>query len=829
TTPYTVTWGDTFSVLPFGNTLFLMDLTGAQIQDLLDQSGKLYKGILQSAGVSYYWYNDEAAAGNRAPTAWGAYGVMVGDEPLERDKVYRVVTNNFLAGGQDGWVTFADGTNRWDTYYDMQLGLNEYIEEVLGGTITAESVKMQRIRQLDKVVTILHTNDIHGNFLASSYYGDPNGMVYLGALIDKERAHNPNALLLDAGDTFQGNSFAYFFKDATPNPIAGTLNMLDYDAIVLGNHEFNFGPQTLATAFGQLNFPILGNANLDDDGSYGFINANVKDYITKTVDGLDVAIFGLTNPRVPRYELPTNIPGLTFHPATETVKSLVPAILDAEDPDLLIGLTHIGYSPYGDEKDSDVLVAQETSGIDVLVGAHSHTRLDPAVMITSTVNPTGTLVAQAYKYATYLGKVNIGFVGGEVVLREGYLIPATETMTHTALSEYLQPFSAQLDTFNDTEIGQTLVPLDALEAYTEETNGANLQVDASAWELEQHGVMVDFHLSGAMSNKRVADTASASNPVTLTKGDMFDLMPYENSLVALEMTGAQIKEILERSYRNYYNYKYVPGHGGYSYYTTCFLDINQGGEITYIESVPNGNNVYSLSMNGQEIDLTDDTVTYTVSTVNYVAAGSCNFNNDGETIWPLDQIVADTQLYVRDAVINYVDAQAAPIAPAVEDRLVFADSDLSTSTKTVVDASGNDIAEAGEVLTYTITLVNTGMNGAAVMLTDTLPTGVDYVTGSLSYGGLPADATVAMLDDVLTVRTQNFPDQPIGASFTINVPATIEFAVTVSDPVPEGETIENTIELRDQTLTYEIAPAVISLPTAGYKIFLPIIMRELTN
>ena len=142
--PYTVTWGDTFDVLPFGNTLFLMDLTGAQIQDLLDQSATLYKGILQSSGATYYWYND---TGDDAPTAWGAYGVEVGGEPLVSGEVYRVVTNNFLAGGQDGWVTFADSTNRWDTYFDMQEGFVNYIGML--EVIDAEDIPMDRIIRLD--------------------------------------------------------------------------------------------------------------------------------------------------------------------------------------------------------------------------------------------------------------------------------------------------------------------------------------------------------------------------------------------------------------------------------------------------------------------------------------------------------------------------------------------------------------------------------------------------------------------------------------------------------------------------------------------------------
>ncbi|MDH3500589.1 MAG: 5'-nucleotidase C-terminal domain-containing protein, partial [Acidimicrobiia bacterium] len=421
TLPYTITWGDTFETLPFGNTLFLMDLTGAQIQELLDQSATLYKGILQTSGASYSWYND---TGDNAPTAWGAYGVEVGGAPLDRDVVYRVVTNNFLAGGQDGWVTFAEGTNRWDTYYDMQAGFVEYIEML--GVIDAEDVPMDRIVRLDDVVTLLHTNDTHGNWAASMSYDDPNGFVYLASLIAAERAHNPNVLVLDAGDTFQGNSFAYFFKDRDDNPIAGGMNLLGYDAMTLGNHEFNFGPETFGTMLGQLEFPILGTINLDDDGAYGFINDNVEDYIVLDVNGVEVVVFGVTNPRVYRYELPTNIPDLTFHSALDTTFAAVPDIIAAEDPDVMVGLTHVGYEPYGDEIDSDVLIAEGVAGIDVLIGGHSHTLVNPAVTVTSDVNPDGTLIAQARRYAIYLGQVNVGMIDGEIVLREGFLIPAAE-------------------------------------------------------------------------------------------------------------------------------------------------------------------------------------------------------------------------------------------------------------------------------------------------------------------------------------------------------------------------------------------------------------------
>ena len=110
----------------------------------------------------------------------------VAGEPLDPDEVYRVVTNDFLAGGQDGWTTFADGTNRWNTYYDMQEGFVEYIKML--EVIDAEDIPMDRIIQLDHVVTLLHTNDTHGVWPETYYYGT------LRALPSWHRRSRPSGL-----------------------------------------------------------------------------------------------------------------------------------------------------------------------------------------------------------------------------------------------------------------------------------------------------------------------------------------------------------------------------------------------------------------------------------------------------------------------------------------------------------------------------------------------------------------------------------------------------------------------------------------------------------
>ncbi len=736
TLPYVMTWGDTFNVLPFANTLFTMDLTGWQIQALLDQAATLYKGMLQMSGVSCYFYNNGATPA----TAWGAYGIMVGNEPLVYTQTYRTVTNNFLATGTgDGFVTFGSGTNRLDTYYDMQIALNEYIQmyNATKGPIDYQVEK--RAAKLDKVVTILHTNDEHGRAAAATSGGMKQGLAYIATLVKGERAKNPNALLLSGGDIIQGNAFAFYFRNApgaTPggtttlaNPMIAVMNTMGYSAATFGNHEFNFGKQTFANIVSQANFPWLA-ANLVDDGRYGVDFTKVKPYNVFTVDGLKVAVMGLTNPRVPNYELASNIPGLSFTGGFESASATLTQV-EAESPDVVVSLNHLGYAPYEGSRpeDTDVFLAENLTGIDVIVGAHSHTKLDPAVLVTSAANPAGTLIAQAERYAGYLGKVNIGFVangtgGWDMVLREGRLIPAGLATPDAAVTALLAPYLTEQTAYTNQVIGETTVELDTRQAFSQETAASNLQADASKWVLEQGGIEVDFHLSGAMTNQYVPTG-------TLTVGNMFTLMPYENSLVVMRMNGPQLKAVLERGFFNYDLWR-----KGQARYTTCFLDTSHEAVITYDPTVPEGeDNVVSLVVNGKRVNFKDTDTYYNVSSVNYLAAGACQYSDAGVSLWPLDQIVADTQYYVRDAVIEYIKA-FTPVSPQVEGRVRF----LQPAVSVTID-DRNDPVHVSNPIRYTIRVKNTGETLLRnLVVTDVLPEGLRFVSASPS--GVFAEGTV---------------------------------------------------------------------------------------
>jgi 2',3'-cyclic-nucleotide 2'-phosphodiesterase / 3'-nucleotidase / 5'-nucleotidase len=766
--PALLTYGNMFTVLPFGNATVVGKMTGAQILEVVNY-GPNVAGVIQPAGLKYKYFSYKDANPGPQPYAWGAYDVCVVNknngacEPLDLKKTYSVGTNEFLApAGGDGYSAFKYMTNI--TYWgDMLNAVNAYVSTHYGTPETAYMGPNGNGTLDDRIlrdgtdaggsivpITILHHNDSHGNLVKGTYVG----YTQLATLIKQERLHNPDrTLLLSGGDNIQGDSMMYYFKsaglgyaadgtaltaDLQMNPLIKAFNSMNYDAMDLGNHEFNFGSEIFKT-LKQANFPILG-ANVSDTGAYGLEEVGVQPYITKTIgpEAIKVAILGITNHRVPNYELPSNIPGLSFSDPIAKAQELSNSLRSSND--VVIALTHIGFTedPKSVEVDKnvDTNMAKTVTGLDAIIGSHSHT--NPATgfgeykylpSIVADPNDKPVIIGQAYRYNNTLGEVVLGLRaksggGYEVVSETGrYLTVASATAEDAAIKAIADPYVAILNTYNNTVIGQTTAPIDTRNAYIAETNAANMQADAAMFELQSHGITPDFHLSGAMTrpsspNDVMFPAATAANPQTMTVASMFTLMPYENSLVVLNMNGPQLKAVLERAYRNYYYYKYVPGYGGYSYYTTCMIDTNLGNVITYNEDTttydPAKEYVVRLVINGKAVDFTDANTYYKVSTVNYLAAGSCNFNNNGVSLWPLNQIVNDTQYYVRDAVIDYVTAKGS-VSPTVDGRLYF--NDITAPTITINAPHGGIYLNSDALkIDFTVTDSNSGIRSVVTTL-----------------------------------------------------------------------------------------------------------------
>ena len=195
-------------------------------------------------------------------------------------------------------------------------------------------------------VTLLHHNDSHGYLLKS---GSTPGYSQLATLIKQERTYNPSrTLLVHAGDFLQGDQMMYYFRTAPQgtagdgtalgyglriNPLIKAFNLVGYDGVTLGDHEFNFGNLVFRSNLALAAFPRL-QANVSDSGAYGLNPAGVLPYTVRTVgaENIRVALLGLGNHRVPHFELPTNIAGLTFSDPLDTAQTRAPHYVSPTTP-----------------------------------------------------------------------------------------------------------------------------------------------------------------------------------------------------------------------------------------------------------------------------------------------------------------------------------------------------------------------------------------------------------------------------------------------------------------------------------------------------------------
>jgi 2',3'-cyclic-nucleotide 2'-phosphodiesterase/3'-nucleotidase len=229
-------------------------------------------------------------------------------------------------------------------------------------------------------ITLLETSDVHGVIYPYDYFkGAPanGGLAQLSTIIKGVRADNPNTILLDNGDNQQGTPLTYYFNKVdttTPNPMMVAMNLMGYEAMTVGNHEFNYGLGVLDKVRAQANFPWLSANIYKADGTNYF-----TPYIVKTVAGVKVGILGLTTKNIPNWEVPEHLGGLVFKDTVEEAQKWVKVLKDTEKVDLVVLLAHEGF-----EKDIDTgkdlgtsienqcyAIATTVPGIDVLLTGHT--------------------------------------------------------------------------------------------------------------------------------------------------------------------------------------------------------------------------------------------------------------------------------------------------------------------------------------------------------------------------------------------------------------------------------------------------------------------------
>lgn len=428
-------------------------------------------------------------------------------------------------------------------------------------------------------ITIIHTNDTHGRLLDSDEYGASWGFAKIASLVKQAKAENPNTLVLDAGDAFQGMPIINISKGEGLIPI---LEAVGYDAMTMGNHEFDFGFSALQSLEAKMTKIPMVSANIyKESGGRVF-----KPYVIKEVGGVKVGIFGLTTPETTYKSHPDNTKGLTFMDPVKSAKGVVAEL--KPQVDIVVALSHLGV----EGEDTSIKVAEQVDDIDLIVDGHSHTELAYGV-----IEVNGTMIAQTGEYTKNVGMVELEVQNKKIVRKSSILLPDSEDVKEDeAVKALIEKLNAENAPLFAQVVGKTDVELDGVRENVrcKETNLGNLATDAlrvmtGADCAVQNG-------GGIRASIKAGD---------ITKLDMATVFPFGNTVEVREMTGKALLEALEHSVS-----AYPDASGG-------FLQVS-GIVFKFNPEKAAGSRVVSVKVNGKDLSLTKK---YKVAMNNFTAAG----------------------------------------------------------------------------------------------------------------------------------------------------------------------------------------------------------------
>jgi 5'-nucleotidase len=269
------------------------------------------------------------------------------------------------------------------------------------------------------LITILHTNDTHSQIdpvsESDKTWGGKGGVARRATLVKRIRKENPNTLLVDAGDVFQGTPYFNFYKGEVEYK---SMSLIGYDVVTLGNHDFDNGVNALAAAMKFANFDFV-STNYDVRGTP--LEARVKPYTVRTLAGVRIGLFGLgISPD--NLITPQNFQGVKYMDPVQMARGVVRLLREQEKCQLVVGMSHLGY--YANPKNNEIgdsQIAAQVSGIDFIASGHTHTFMEKPVL---TRNPDGknTIIFQVGKSGIFVGRIDFKMKDGNVVASAGRLL-----------------------------------------------------------------------------------------------------------------------------------------------------------------------------------------------------------------------------------------------------------------------------------------------------------------------------------------------------------------------------------------------------------------------
>ncbi len=547
----------------------------------------------------------------------------------------------------------------------IRLGFNLLLTLCLLTTLMGVS---PALAQGPTTITILETSDVHGHIYNWDFFGNKpydQGLAMVSTIVKQERSADPDLLLLDNGDTLQGSPLIYYYntiKTDEANPMAVVMNAMGYDAMTIGNHEFNYGQEVLDKFIREAQFPVLSANIRNEDGSEHY-----TPYIIKEVKGVKVGILGLTTVGIPVWEKPENIAGLRFDDAVETAKTYIPK-MKAEGASVIIALAHSGthvapadsraegawmtdYTTWVDKGYADVpdqnfiiKLAEAVPEIDVILAGHAHATI-PQAMI------NGVLIAEPYKWGRGVSKVTLKVdASGKVVEKSSEFLSAKELTPDQDILDLAKPYQETALAYVNSTIGTATG--DFPGGYEARWRDGPLADFINTVQLEmarEAGYPADISLAAIFNNTG----QFKAGPIKMS--DVYGVYQYDNTLYVIEVTGDILKRALEHDAKYWIQYDPAnpPANVPEGLVAEDVRDYNwdmyTGIEYKLDISKPVGERVVELTYKGQPV--TPDQ-TFVLAINNYRAGGGGGYSmfKEGKILWK-------SMSEIRDYMAEYIQAK----------------------------------------------------------------------------------------------------------------------------------------------------------------------------
>jgi 2',3'-cyclic-nucleotide 2'-phosphodiesterase/3'-nucleotidase len=493
-------------------------------------------------------------------------------------------------------------------------------------------------------ITILHTSDLHGHVhprdeLAERDFGE--GLARVATAVRSIRAEGHPTLLLDSGDTIQGTPLqALVFSGAVgdgTDPTIRAMNMIGFDAMAVGNHEFDFGFARLERSRAQAKFPWLSANIVREKSDLAF-----APYAVREIGGARIGILGLTTKNVPSWESPEHVAGLRFLDSVGAARRYVEVLRGRERCDVVIVLTHQGFERDpatgedrgGSEENQAYALATEVPGIDVLLTGHTHTVIAPVKIGSVWASQPGRFGNTLTRFDVELERKGTRWQVEKITGRNLAMKEVAPDSTIVASVE--AEFNASMARLSET-VATLETPVRAAEARTADTG------------------LLDW-LHAVQKREGKADLSFASllpgslpewPSGALTLRQIWSFYPYENSLVTVRASGRQIREALETAARCVSGIAMQDGRFVWKRNASVWgynCDTLDGADYALDPTRAEGQRVLFLRRDGKPI--ADDEV-LTVAINSYRAAGG-----GGYAVWRSCPRVSTSRDSLRDLLLE---------------------------------------------------------------------------------------------------------------------------------------------------------------------------------